>query len=378
MSEHTRLKKILFTLVGLVLVFAAMELLVRLSLRVAGRDYEEFREYNAWVHRTSTALPPPDVDVAHPFLPFRPNPGFGDINSMGFRGRETEWDPAPGVLRIVCLGGSTTWDDWYPRAVEGRLNEYLENNETPFERCEVLNLGVASWTSMESLINYALRGVHMKPHILLVYHAINDAIAGYVLPEETAEPDYSHWRTHWFPISRPVWDLLPGRVDRSRLAGLVRYALNRACLGDQDPNQLGRCGIRYSYRPGMPETPFDTFGSNLSAMTAIALSRNTAVFLVSQYHMTELTVELFGSDELAGRVAALNDRARGIAEEQEHTGMVFFVDAASGVQVPRDLMVDNCHFTPEGYAVLGEYIADEMIVVLEGLGWELPDPPDPL
>src|SRR5436190_20413136 len=36
--------------------------------------------------------------------------GWFRINSMGFRGREVSASKPPGTFRIVCLGGSTTFD----------------------------------------------------------------------------------------------------------------------------------------------------------------------------------------------------------------------------------------------------------------------------
>lgn len=376
MSGLTRAKKALFTLIGLLMVLVFLELLARAALFVSGRDYEQFREYNGWVHRTSTAAPPAEYDVSHPFLPYRPRPGYGDINSIGLRGPEAQWEPSPGELRIACLGGSTTYDNWYPMALEASMNAFVGSHETPFDSCEVLNLGMASWTSMESLLNYTLRGVHLKPRIIVIYHAVNDAVAGCVLPGETARPDYSHWRTPWTVLPRPAWDLLPGSLDRSRLLGLARYGLNRLFLAEQDPNQLLRCGIRYPYEPGQGETPFDTFGSNLSAMISVALNCGTTVFVVSQVHMREITEEMFGSGDLADRVAAINLRAEEIALEFSGTGKVFFIDAAQELPVRRDMMQDNCHFTPEGYAALGSFIAGEMLAVLDSLQWDLSEPMD--
>lgn len=376
MNAPSKTKRLLFNLMALVIFFFLLELLARAALLVSGRDYAQFRAYNEWVHRTSTATPPVEHDVSHPFLPYRPRPGFGDINGMGLRGAETGWEPAPGVLRIACLGGSTTWDNWYPVALAACMNEYLDSHDTPYDSCEVLNLGMASWTSMESLLNYTLRGVHMKPRILVIYHGINDAFAGCVLPGETARPDYSHWRTPWTVVPRPVWDLLPSGVDRSRLLGLARYGLNKLFLAELDPNQLARCGIRYPYEPGMGVTPFDTFGSNLSAMISVALNCSTTVFVVSQVHMRELTEEVFGSGDLADRVAAVNTRAEEVAREFSNTGRVFFIDAAGELPARRELMLDNCHFTPEGYAVLGDFIAEGMLAVLDSLQWDLPEPLD--
>ncbi len=376
MSSSRPGRRILFAATGAALAVVALELLTRLALVITGRDYSEFRSYNEWVHRTSTAGLPADYQVDHPLLPYRPRPLSEGVNSLGYRGEEFTWDCRPGVLRIACLGGSTTWDDWYPEALEDRMDELIDSLGAPFDSCEVLNFGAQSWTTTESFINYAVRGVHAGPRIIVVYHAINDVYASLHPEEISPQPDYSHWRTRWNPLPRPVWDLLPGRLDGSRLVGLARYALNRAALSGTDPGMLGRCGIRYAYEPGMLESPFDTFGSNLRNIIAVALNCSTTVFVVSQFHMAELTVEQFGSDELARLVEQRNEEARSIAAELAPSGRVFFLDAARSIHPDRSQMVDNCHFTPEGYRLLGDWIAVEMSAVLDSLEWRLPEPED--
>ena len=377
MKLRSLLRSAGFVLIGLVLLFVVLEVITRVALHVASKSYEDFREYNAWVHEASTAGLPDRYDVMHPVLPYRPRPlSEAGVNSLGYRGDEFDWDRSPGVLRIACLGGSTTWDGWYPEALEERMDQLIRTMGAPFDSCEVLNFGAQSWTSTESLINYAVRGVHAGPHILVIYHGINDAIAGLVPSGTIAQPEYSHWRTRWTPPPRPLWDLFPPSLDRLRLFGLVRYMLNRAALASHDPDQLGRSGIRYAYEPGMSGSPFDTWKSNLRAIITIALNCNTTVFVVSQFHMTELTVEQFGTDELALLVAEKNDEARAVVSEYARTGRVFFLDAASSIDPDRSQMVDNCHFTPEGYGMLGEWIATQMAYALQDLGWRLPEPLD--
>jgi len=111
-------------------------------------------------------------------------------------------------------------------------------------------------------------------------------------------------------------------------------------------------------------------------MINVALNCSTTVFVASQVHVRELTEEAFGSGDLADRVAAINTEAERVAREFSGTGRVFFIDAALELPVQRDMMQDNCHFTPEGYAVLGSFIADGMITVLDSLQWNLSEPLD--
>jgi hypothetical protein len=90
---------------------------------------------------------------------------------------------------------------------------------------EVLNFGAESWTSVESLVNYSVRGVHADLDAIVVYHAINDVVAATHPEEVVPEPDYSHWRVRLRPPPSSVMNWIPLGFDRFRLVGFVRHAL---------------------------------------------------------------------------------------------------------------------------------------------------------
>src|SRR5262249_35329882 len=66
------------------------------------------------------------------------------INGSGFRGREFEKEKAPGVIRVVTLGASSTFGfsnrdaDTYPYQLEQMLNREAPSGD----RFEVINFGV--------------------------------------------------------------------------------------------------------------------------------------------------------------------------------------------------------------------------------------------
>jgi lysophospholipase L1-like esterase len=116
-------------------------------------------------------------------------------NSHGFRGPEISRGKSDGTYRIVCLGGSTTYsdavndDETYPLHLEAILRE-----RRPGRPIEVINAGVPSYTSAESLANLAFRCLEFEPDMIVVYHAAND-----VRPRRYAnfEPTYFHYRKVW-------------------------------------------------------------------------------------------------------------------------------------------------------------------------------------
>jgi lysophospholipase L1-like esterase len=115
----------------------------------------------------------------HPFLVVCGRPG-GRIdvpghsvrfNSLGYRGREIAPGKAAGALRVVCEGGSTTFDilarddaATWPARLETKLG-------APWE---VVNAGFPGWTSVQSLVSLELRDVDLSPDVVVVFSGAND------------------------------------------------------------------------------------------------------------------------------------------------------------------------------------------------------------
>jgi len=123
--------------------------------------------------------------IPHPYLGFNLQPNLrrsSSTNSLGYRGKEVEVPKPPGQFRVVCLGGSTTYDDCieddtltYPARLEYHLRERGYN-------VRVVNAGVPGWTSYESLINYAFRVSYLEPDMVILFDAWNDLSAHVVYP----------------------------------------------------------------------------------------------------------------------------------------------------------------------------------------------------
>jgi len=122
-------------------------------------------------------------------------PGREGVDASGFLGPGFPRARRPGVARIACLGGSTTAGNLYegyaasyPGALAAVLSERLGRE------VEVMNFGVAGWTTAESLVNWMLNGRDYAPDVVIVHHAIND-----VFPRlaEGFRADYRHYTHPW-------------------------------------------------------------------------------------------------------------------------------------------------------------------------------------
>lgn len=124
----------------------------------------------------------------NPYLYQIPTPGVSvqahlsriDINSLGFRNEEFAPQKPLGYYRIFVLGGSTTFgypgsipsnQETFPYKLQQELRGRLKT-----EHIEVINAGVIGYTLRTSLVNYVTRLTWYDPDMLIVHHAVNDAI----------------------------------------------------------------------------------------------------------------------------------------------------------------------------------------------------------
>lgn len=148
----------------------------------------------------------------------------------------------PDVVRIACLGGSTTQNQFTDRLQE-ELMRYSGRREF-----EVMDFGCNGWTLMESTINYVIRVSEFEPDAVLVHHGMNDAF-----PRRWAEfkPDYSHYRSWWNDNSNPIETKLASiswfaaylqmkrGINRTALKNFtVHPNLSKSGMADQVPETL--------------------------------------------------------------------------------------------------------------------------------------------
>lgn len=139
--------------------------------------------------------------IGQPYLLYKHAPNyvserFGpQHNEDGYRGRAVPMERTPGVYRILCLGGSTTYggtvgraEQAYPAVLEQMLNTNLPDG---VERVEVINGGLTWGTSAEMLTHFHFKFRYYQPDLVIINEGGNDAQA-YTVP--FYHPDYSHWR----------------------------------------------------------------------------------------------------------------------------------------------------------------------------------------
>ncbi len=345
-----------------IILAAAGALIACLFLEIGIRAVDGLRGSHSGrlqiLHGSSTKVP-------RIFCQFRPPPGGAvpspggpvAINSLGMRGRDAAREKPPGTFRILCLGGSTTFDAFngagvhWPGLLEDRLRAQFPNRQI-----EVLNAGVNGWSSAHSLAYLAFDGLALSPDAVIVYHNVNDLSVNF---HGEPEPDYAN------KYDLPEWDPRPERHMNAadRLFGWSEgYLWLRLKL-----RQAFQRGRRVEVKPydaarGLPAAP--QFRRNLDGICAIAQAGGADVYLGLQAqdiarHFDGTVVTQLGLGNSvcipsAKTYLEFQRRYNEIVRETATRRRAGVVDADRALSEREDLFVDTCHTNAKGSAELAE------------------------
>lgn len=298
---------------------------------------------------------------SHPYALYvtRPN-GDGQFpsNSLGYAGkREIPKARVPNSVRIYCVGGSTTQlhdpaqgpDSSWPAKLQDVLCARF-----PGVTIECINAGTGGYTSVESLIEFMLRGVDLRPDILLVYHNVNDAWTCQMV--DGFKSDYSHARR------RKPWKV--GWVNRlPQLPWCWSYQLIR----DWVMRRFGKANaLLYwiadppwtSARTVNPEAVW-TFRRNITNLVAIAQRWSCIPVLIpwecdwtARQLPSSLEPHETATDVYFALLEANNEALKAIAAEDPHCS---YLDV--GPFRPHHFS-DTIHFSPEGLSEMARRVAE--------------------
>src|SRR5262245_2053682 len=101
------------------------------------------------------------------------------INALGFRGAEITRRKPPGVVRVVCLGDSTTLGIWVEAPGDIRANHPYPAEVERLARAdglpvEVINGGVLGQTSAAALVQLLIQVLPLEPDVVTLRVGNND------------------------------------------------------------------------------------------------------------------------------------------------------------------------------------------------------------
>lgn len=266
---------------------------------------------------------------------------------MGFSDAERTLEKPENTYRIAALGGSTT-EQGYPQMLEGILDSLWQNDED----VEVLNFGVASWTTAHSLINFMLNAVEYDPDMIIIHHGWNDAACRDV-PDSTFRSDYSHVFKYWHepeifdaPLTR--YSLIYRRIKEKRGVSEAWLYLDR--------NTVHRDRIR-------EETNFTDLSElapyrrNVKAMIDHALINNIEVVLTTMPYTTDQSAELSYQQPQIKQCNAIDREL--ILEYQDRIAFADVDSAMTGKHNGR--FKDLAHLDRDGNYLKAKFIAASIL-----------------
>ena len=286
------------------------------------------------------------------------------MNSRGYRSPERTLERPAGTLRVLCAGGSTTFDigalDYaatWPALLEARLAAQRPG-------AEVWNAGFPGWTSAENLVSLALRDGDLLPDLVLLFQGINDLQPAAHVP---FDPEYEAGHAAESRLALGL-ELRPiGWAERSLLLEKARDLLGQS----RDPwarLKLDSSGPRLSR---LPDAAVATFERNVRSFIALARSRGSRVLLVTQVLRPRQDALAADLEYLAGWLQGLEPSAA--PAELERFNEVLRRQADEGVMVAdpaREIawedadFADPMHTTAAGSIKLADYLAARVLGIL--------------
>jgi hypothetical protein len=282
---------------------------------------------------------------AHPFLQYVGNQhytpsysGQPTFNALGFRGEERPRQKPVGTIRIVCLGGSTT-EDGYPELMEAYLNERAGQNGVRFE---VLNFGLAGYTSAHSLISFVLDAVDFGPDYAVFDQGWNDKAvpATGTFTSPTFRSDYSN--THKEFSLPPIWDapLIRASVIYRELRTLT-HPYDAWTSFSQAIYRLRPVEALNNPRYQGPSN-IETFWRNAQTVIDVARARGIQPVVVTQPRANDPRIHRFDEGWFIDATNAI------VREKAANRSDVVFVDVAARMGGDRPIFTDLGHLTWDG------------------------------
>jgi lysophospholipase L1-like esterase len=302
--------------------------------------------------------------VADDFRPGRPRIVFYSINRLGLRGRAPVVPKPAGLVRILCLGGSTTFGYHVTDGEEwpARLGEALAREG----RIEVVNAGrpgATTWTDFRALRD---RLVQLEPDIVVLYEGFNDLWRG-VRRHAAVQSDYGTVEEGLPPLREPL-DLGPPRRWPLRPSFFAYLVGRRAEHLLHETSVRPAPALTQLYDPAI----VGIFGANLGAM----------VRLCRAHGMVPVVAVFAACDDAAAPADELRRRFEYVAQEippldaptalrgfhlyREQARLVGRQERATVVDLarlmPKDTAFysDTVHFTVDGERRVAQLLASAL------------------
>ena len=307
--------------------------------------------------------------VSHPYLNYVANPtftydnGYRPHNAWGFRDEHCCVPKKPGHIRIVAIGGSTTYGLYFTydqNVWPALLQEKLRKKYG--DRIEVINAGIPNYTTFELIGLTAMILPELSPDVVLIHTGLNDAFAvGY--PEEGgADNRYFRHAWNYTPLSQGLGSAMRASY-LVRLIGRYWTSSNTFSPGDmagaiQFPVANGAEMVKH-----IETANGKYFRRNLQTLVALCRNMNAVPVLLNE-PVNPAKEE--GLDAYYRAVVAAISRNNSIMQELAATNRLLSIDLYSKMRDPA-YFLDAAHETKVGMEKKAEVIAERLAVALDPL-----------
>ena len=283
----------------------------------------------------------------HPFVHYTGRPdrklvgreeqrGWDRFNQRGFHGPDVPVTRPEGVVRVACLGASTTASG-YPRVMQRLLRE--KSGEDGFE---CLNFAQGFYTSNHVVANFLLNALEFDPQFVVVHQGWNDG---------RCAANGAEFRTDYSHVLRAF--AYPRVPDALLIRASTLYRFIKVRLGLRDWAYLDAA----IFKPGDPalgldmESAVEVYRRNLATVIDLSLCLGIRPVLVTQPHSTAPVVRFAPTRPHLKRFSGvMREVARARGDD------VVFVDLDVELTGRNDLFVDVGHMTDAGIALKAERI----------------------
>jgi lysophospholipase L1-like esterase len=262
-------------------------------------------------------------------------------SSQRFKGPQVAVPKPPDVVRLICYGDSLTdgppkggWPAW--------LQSLLAKQQPgPGRRFEVLNAGVAGYSSHQGLLRFLQEVDLYDPDLILVSFGWNDAA------EAIGQPDKS--------FRLPAWPLI---VTQRALVHYRAYlVLMHYTLRWRTEPPAARSG------PVQPRVSVGEYLANLERFRSEAVARGIPIVFLTRPHKLP-PEELAKNPTWRGSVPRYNAALVAWAKKQN----LNLLDVQRYFELlPPSFFSDECHFTRQGYQRMGELVRDQLVNRTDGI-----------
>jgi lysophospholipase L1-like esterase len=341
-----------------IILFLAITISTLVSLEIAGQIIHRIKKHT-WrflIDQYSYA----ELFMPHPYLVGTPRPGVKVYrknltvthNSLGFRGSEVSLNKKAGIIRVVTLGGSSTYcvgvsdNETWPYLLEKKLGDGWE----------VLNLGVPGYNSVENLIQTALQLQELSPDIAVFYEGWNDIHCIHI---KNLKSDYSDFHG---PLQYHTLRLNALKIgDKSIIISLTRKLLEYI-FTKNEPIKVTPTENAFSANPD--HRSLYLYGRNLKSIITLCRQFNIVPIMVPQVlnyavlkndeHILNDWAPFLIAKDIESEMRFYNDKMQEVANREK----VGFVKAVLDVNYSTSDFVDMGHFSYSGNDKFATILAD--------------------